>query len=521
MQDLGAKMFRVTSHTLTRQFSTQMLRVFSFTCLLFLLSCRPHPYTQPSWSVSLADFPFALDVFQGLPDYRQQIAIDNMGNSYFSHVNVDLSTDSQLIYSLVKYDAQGVLAWSTQLTPTANRYVGADAIGEVMDYFEGVTIKIDNNGNLYVLQPLISNPNFVDADWVLTKFDAAGNGVWQQIHATPDLVEIPVALVISETNQPVVLSADFTYLDRTNVQASFSVVALDDLGNMRWSHQGPLITQRIDSLVQIENTQLYIANSDVLLSFLDFTLNQDGSVQQITPVVTSLSSIGGVNWEFRATPESPSTFFSGNEIDRSMKHRIYRLLGTDSIGNLYMKKGNHRVAGTLQKWAIDGTVLWQTDFAHPFQAKVTQDGEPVVFEIPNVGLGRPVSVTVTHLDANAQLISQKQIRTGSTLTNPGLPGLVQIPNIYQDHLDRFYIDSAIFHCASGCYTKLFNPLNALTSSIWNEILIVDAQANLLKAMRFKSYFLSPFAQFDQTNNLFYSGGGDMRKFDMSTLPSPG
>lgn len=148
-------------------------------------------------------------------DQVNALARDSGGNIYAAGQTYDYSTGGDTRGFLVKMTSTGSLVWSKNFDPA-----------EGYDYNNGYTgVAVDSDDNVIVVQ-----------DEQITKVDADGVILWQQVVAQGEMFGMWNACVDVDSDNNIYVAAEFDYINQVGGD-NYLIIKLDTDGNVLWQRE--------------------------------------------------------------------------------------------------------------------------------------------------------------------------------------------------------------------------------------------------------------------------------------------
>jgi uncharacterized delta-60 repeat protein len=265
-------------------------------------------------------------------DKAMGIAVDSAGNVYIAGYTDSFGAGKRDGF-IVKFDSNGNKIW--------DRTIGSNQRDDIY------SIKLDNNGNIYVAGATNSTDSYFDA--FIVKFDSNGNKIWDRTWGKPNSRDSALGLTVDSNGNIYVVGGT----DITDSKQDAFILKLDPNGNKIWDR-----TWGIENSQEAAYSITLDSNGNVYL--IGYTENIGVYSQDY--FILKLDSNGNKIWDRTIGTSVAETS------DLSINRRVD--IALDSSGNIYgvghTYSNNPRAY--LFKFDANGNKLWDKRFVNDVSA---------------------------------------------------------------------------------------------------------------------------------------------------------
>jgi len=180
-------------------------------------------------------------------DYAYAFAMDRLGHSYIAGVTADTASFRGVTWTIAKFDASGVLQWTSGLAGIVDIWSGADPIA----------LALDDSLNIYVAGSSFSLGSRFD--FLTLKFDPSGVLIWKRFYTYGTGSDRPVDMSLDSRGNIFVTGGS-----AGEHGGGFATLSYDRNGNVRWVArlEGPEHSPIASSALVVDNSgSIYVTGS--------------------------------------------------------------------------------------------------------------------------------------------------------------------------------------------------------------------------------------------------------------------
>ncbi|MEO0074890.1 MAG: SBBP repeat-containing protein [candidate division WOR-3 bacterium] len=389
-------------------------------------------------------------------DLAYAIAVDNSGNVYVT--GISYSDNSNYDCLTIKYNTNGVRQWLARYNGPNNSW----------DY--GLSIKVDNQGNVYVVGD--SDGVLTYTDFIIIKYNSLGNQQWvRRYNGNANNQDFSYDLQLDFSNNVIVAGSSIG----VNSESDFIMIKYNNNGIQQWTlrfdGEGNS-NDEVTCLAIDQDNNLYVAG----------TTSSSGQGNDF--MIVKYTNLGELQWSRRYN----STFNKDDNVSG---------LALDNQGNVYVAGESYTINSSydivIVKYNSDGILQWTQQYNGPrngedwVSAVMTDNSGNIYLCGGSEGIGTDYDFVTIKYNANGVLQWLQRYNGNSNSIDYATALTV-------DRIGNVYVTGVSYNMGSS-YDYLTIKYN--TDGIAQWVTRYDGPANLSDA--------SSVIKIDQLGNVYVTG----------------